>query len=194
MESVYIILQEAMHGGAECPHKEGDIKHDPCNEDIPCPIDCEGHWSEWDTCTDTCGDEGTQSRHWIVTVEAEHDGIQCSQLDQVQIRPCDPEPVPCPIDAVCKWTEYGECSANCYDTVAAVTITKTREWVEISGAEHGGEECADSPPAGELATATCHQPNCPIPCEGSWSDYDTCNAKVANEVGGGCGGDHFCGA
>lgn len=188
-ERVFMITQEALHGGKQCAHKAGDIKRETCNEDIPCPIDCEGYWSEWDQCTDECGPDGSQSRHWIVTVEAEHGGVQCSHLDQVQIRSCDPEPVPCPVDAVCTWTEYSECSAECYDTENPVNIIKTREWVELSPALHGGQECKDEPPTYELPEAMCHQPNCPIDCEGGWGEYTTCDAAIS----AGCDGEYFCG-
>jgi len=188
-ERVWVITQEALHGGKQCDHKLGDIKREGCNEDIPCPVDCEGHWSEWDQCTDECGPDGTQDRHWIVDVESEHGGAQCSQLDQVQLRSCDPEPVPCPIDAVCTWTEFGECSDSCYDTETPTPIIKTREWVEISPAQHGGVECKDTPPQYELPEAFCHQPNCPIDCIGEYGPYNMCNARIA----GGCAGDYFCG-
>jgi len=188
-ERVFVITVEAEHGGKECAHKAGDIKRETCNEDIPCPIDCEGYWSEWDQCTDECGPDGTQTRHWIVTVEAEHGGAQCSHIDQVQLRSCDPEPVPCPVPAVCTWTEYGECSATCYDTQNPVPVIKTREWVEISPALHGGAECKDSPPEYDSPEAFCHQPNCPIDCIGSYGEYDECNARKA----GGCAGDYHCG-
>lgn len=192
MESVYVITQEAMYGGAECPHEAGDIKHEACNEDIPCPIDCEGKWSEWTQCTANCGPDGTQDRHWIVTVEAEHGGAQCSQIDQVQLRSCDPEPVPCPVPAVCTWTEYGVCSATCYDTQNPVAIIKTREWVEISPPLYGGAECKESPPTYESPEAMCHQPNCPIDCIGSFGDYDECNAKWSTDDST-CAAKYKCG-
>jgi len=190
-ERIFIVTQEALHGGKQCAHKHGDVKREVCNDDIPCPIDCEGFWSEWDQCTDECGPDGTQTRHWIVTVEAEHGGAQCSHIDQTQLRSCDPEPVPCPIDAVCTWTEFGECSADCVDTQAPepIPIIKTREWVEISPAQYGGVECKDTPPSYDLPEAFCHQPNCPINCTGGWGKYSDCNARKA----GGCAGDYFCG-
>lgn len=189
-ERVFIITQEAQHGGQQCSFKAGHIKHETCNADIPCPIDCEGFWAEWDTCTDDCGPNGTQTRHWIVTVEAEHGGAKCSHRDQVQLRACDPEPVPCPVDAKCRWTEYGECSAACFDTENPKQVIKTREWVEISKALHGGAECKDSPPPNELPEAECHDlPNCSIACEGHWGKYTTCDAEIA----AGCSSDYFCG-
>jgi len=184
-----MITQDALHGGKQCPHRDGAIKHETCNEDIPCPIDCEGYWSEWDQCTEDCGPDGSQTRHYIVTVEAEHGGMQCSHLDKVQIRSCDPEPVPCPIPAVCAFTQYSQCSANCHDTLNPVPVVKHRAWVQLSKAQHGGEECIEAVPEAPALEAMCHVPNCPIACEGHWSEYDTCNARIA----GGCAGEHFCG-
>lgn len=183
-EAVFMVTQEALHGGRECPHKPGAIKHTACNEH-PCPIPCEGHWDEWDECTEECGPNGTQSRHWIITVEAEHGGKKCSEKDQVQVQSCDPEPVPCPIDAVCKWGNYSECDACCSDGVTP--IMKYRKWEEVSPAKHGGAECINTPTYGESEEAVCQKPRCPIDCEGDWSEYDTCNANIANP------GGHFCG-
>lgn len=183
-ESIFIVTQEALHGGEECMHKPGAIKHDTCNTQ-PCPIDCEGHWAEWDECTEDCGPDGTQSRHWIVEKEAKHGGMQCTHLDQVEVRPCDPEPVPCPVPAVCKWTEYGDCDACCSDGVTP--IMKIRKWVEIKAAKYGGAECKNSPPYGDSEEAVCDKPRCPIDCVGNWGKFDTCNAQIAYP------GGHFCG-
>jgi len=192
-ERIFMVTQVALHGGKQCGHKHGAVKRETCNEDIPCPIDCEGYWSDYDECTEQCGPDGTQTRRWIVTVEAEHGGEKCSERDQIELQSCDPEPDPCPIDAVCTWTEFGECSAECYDTQQPQPIIKTREWVEISEAQHGGAECKDTPPAYDLPEAFCHQPNCPINCIGSYGNYSECNAKMANELGGGCAGAYRCG-
>jgi len=195
-EALFVITQEALHGGKECKHKAGAIKRQVCNENIPCPVDCEGHWSEWDECTDECGPDGTQSRHWIVTVEAEHGGKKCSQMDKVELRPCDPVPKPCPVPAVCQWTEYGECSACCFDTELSPPepIMKYRKWIEITPALHGGAECKNSPPYGESEEAPCpNKPNCPIPCIGHWGEYDTCNAEVATDCNAAYGEEYFCG-
>jgi len=191
-ESIFIVTQEALHGGLECKHKPGAIKHDACN-DHPCPVPCVGDWDEWEQCTAECTahevhggkPDGTQTRHFIVTQEAMHGGKKCSDKDQVQVQLCDPEPVPCPIPAVCKWTKYGECDACCSDGVTP--IMKYRKWIETEPAQHGGAECKDTPTYGESEEAVCEKPRCPIDCIGSWGKYDTCNAEVANP------GGHFCG-
>lgn len=203
-ESIYIVTQEALHGGKECPRKPGAIKHNTCNTK-PCAIKCEGHWSEWDVCTEECcsdtegyggtEDCGTQSRHWIVTKEAKHGGLQCTHLDQVEVRPCEaPKPPPCPIPGLCQWTEYGDCDACCSDGVTP--IMKYRKWVEITAPQYGGAECKNSPPYGDSEEAICGKPRCPIDCKGHWGKYDTCNAQIAdcgtNEYGTDAGG-HFCG-
>jgi len=190
-EAIFIVTQEALHGGEECKHEPGYITRKSCNEH-PCPVPCIGEWEEWEKCTDECGPDGTQTRHFKVTQEAMHGGKKCSEKDQVQVQPCDPEPVPCPVPAVCQWTEYGKCSACCFDTelVPTVPVMKYRKWIEITAAMHGGAECADSPPYGDSEEAPCPGvKNCSIPCIGDWGKYDKCNAEVANE----CGGGHFCG-
>lgn len=200
MESVWIIDQEAMHGGKQCKHKEGAIKREACNTQ-PCPVHCEGEWSAWEECTETCehapragmpDPEGTQTRHFIVTKIAEHGGNKCKDEGNVEIVPCGPPadkntPEPCPIPATCGWTDYGECDAECSHGPHHI-IKKYRKWVELTPAEHGGAECKDSPPAYENDFAICSKTRCPIPCVGHWSEYSTCNAQIANPGGFFCGG------
>merc|ERR1712166_1229465 len=85
-EAIFIVTQEALHGGEECKHEPGYITRKSCNEH-PCPVPCIGEWEEWEKCTDECGPDGTQTRHFKVTQEAMHGGKKCSENDQVQTVP-----------------------------------------------------------------------------------------------------------
>ena len=127
----YKILSPAGPGGIPCGYKDGDSIDQDCNM-LPCPIDCEGKWSDWSQCTEDCfnsevgGDYGETTRKFNVTTVAK-DGyindkfkqaIPCSYGDDIiddleeQTQVCNTEPcsIPCEGD----YAGYkNDCSESC---------------------------------------------------------------------------------
>ena len=64
----YTVTTPAGTEGTACPTADGEVETETCNDDVPCPIDCEGSWS---ACDEMCTNSFTQ------TVAAEHGGAEC---------------------------------------------------------------------------------------------------------------------
>ncbi len=74
------IITPPENGGAACPVLE---ETQPCNE-WPCPIDCVvSAWSDWSTCSASCGG-GTQRRTRSVVTSPAYGGYPCPTLVDTQ--------------------------------------------------------------------------------------------------------------
>lgn len=94
------VVTPAANGGAACPVLE---EMQSCNEQ-PCPVDCVvSDWSEWGTCSATCGG-GTQTRTRTVVTPAAFGGAPCPAMSEYQscnTQPCeDPGYVPTSKDSL----------------------------------------------------------------------------------------------
>lgn len=68
------------NGGAACPQLS---ETQSCNTQ-PCPVDCVvGPWSEWGSCSATCGG-GSQTRTRLVLTHAAFGGAPCPMLSETQ--------------------------------------------------------------------------------------------------------------
>jgi len=125
----YKILSPAGPGGITCGYKDGDSIDQDCNM-LPCPIDCEGKWSDWSECDKDCfpgaGDYGETKRQFSITTVAK-DGyindkfkkaLPCSYGDDIiddgdiQKQECNTEY--CPIDCKGSYAGFkGDCSESC---------------------------------------------------------------------------------
>ena len=106
----------------------------------PCPIDCQGNWTGWDACSRSCAG-GVQYKEYVVAVQAQFGGtdLTCEASDgSVEQQFCNEHP--CPIDAVCDWSEWSACAATCGNG------TRERMWVEIAPAQFGGLSCTAAGP------------------------------------------------
>lgn len=158
------IITASEHGGAACGVLEEAVT---CNVE-PCPIDCvASEWSDWATCSVTCGG-GTQARTRSVVTSAAHGGVSCGDLEET--RACNGHA--CPIDCVVSdWADASSCSVAC----GGGTAVRTRTVVTPSA--NGGVAC---PPLAE--EVACNEQPCPSDCVVSdWSEWGTCSA----ECGGG---------
>lgn len=151
----------AAYGGAEC---DGDIKEEQsCNEQ-QCPIDCEWDvWSEWDSCSLTCGGGMTARVRNILTYPQFGGAICEGQAAEMNV--CNEQD--CPRD--CQWGPYGaftECSTTCGPGI------KSRSRVIVQEADPGGRNCT-----GEFSQElSCNLRPCGIDCEwDEWGEWDTCS-------------------
>ena len=76
------------HGGTACPSPATQSQE--CNTQ-PCPINCEGSWSDYTPCNEPCGG-GTQTRTWTTTTLPAHGGTACPsptmELEECNTQAC----------------------------------------------------------------------------------------------------------
>jgi hypothetical protein len=131
----------------------------------PCPINCTGTWSGWDTCNATCGG-GNQSRTFNVTQPALYGGINCSTADgTVEYNACNFQP--CPINCTGGWGAWDTCNATCGGG------NQSRVYEVTVPAQHGGTDCEAV--NGTIGYQACNKQPCPINCTGNWTDWSACN-------------------
>jgi len=160
------IVTEAENGGHVCPLLE-DIE--TCGM-IACPIDCLPEpWALWSGCTKTCG-SGTRSRERGVIRAADHGGVACGVLHQLET--CEDQH--CPIDCVLQhWGPYSECAATC----GAGNRTRYRD--VLVPPMYGGRECDET-----VMYDACDAGPCPVHCEMSeWSVWGGCSRSCYNGHG-----------
>jgi len=145
----------------------------------PCPIPCEGNWSEYDDCNAAiaggcagdyfCG-RGTRTKTYQITQKAEYGGLECPHEDgHRESKVCGD--VPCPIDCVGNFTEWGHCCSTCGGG------SQSRQYAISVHAQHGGCECSH---VEHTEHQVCNENPCPIDCEGSWSAWGTCNQECTD--------------
>ena len=137
----FIITTEASNGGEEC--SEGPLIQ-ACNTS-PCPVDCDGSWGEWSTCTKSCDDgsgPGTRTRNYNVSIEASNGGSPCTsngntvENGDIEEEACNPSP--CPVDCDGSW-ETGRRIKPCDD--GSGPGTRTRNYNVSIEASNGGSPC-----------------------------------------------------
>ena len=89
----YRITRAAQHEGIQCPNSNGETENIKCNTD-PCPINCEGEFIDFKSCSKECG--GGISQHiYNITKKAQYKGKECSHTqNELQSRPCNTGPCP----------------------------------------------------------------------------------------------------
>jgi hypothetical protein len=161
----YTIQTNAEKLGARCPHINGYIDTQNCNTQ-PCPINCAGSFGAFDTCSAPCGG-GTQSRTYTIQTNAEHGGTTCPHPNgHIDTQNCNTQPCPS-IDCVGSFGAFDSCSASCGGG------TQSRTYTIQTNAEHGGATCPHT--NGHIDTQNCNTQPCPIDCEGSFGEYETCS-------------------
>lgn len=147
----YTITVPAANGGRECPHIDGDVVVQRCNEQ-PCATHCEGHWSpSWSPCNETCGG-GTQFKSYTITVPAANGGRECPHAEgDTMTQPCNEQPCP-PVPCVGEWTPW---SPPCPE-VSCNTDPRTEQQrvYHISRqSQYGGDACPFE--EGDIQTRRC---------------------------------------
>lgn len=132
----------------------------------PCPVDCKmGDWSQWGTCSTTCG-PGSQLRLRGIRVGPANGGQECS-TDLNETKDCDVGV--CPVD--CQWSTWegwSRCSRTCNGGI------NSRKRTEKVAAAHGGKACQGS--ADE--DGVCNIQGCPVDCKWvPWSEWSPCSTS-----------------
>jgi Spondin-like TSP1 domain/Thrombospondin type 1 domain len=157
------VLAPALHGGTECPEP---LKEEKACEVTPCPVHCEvTAWSDWSTCSATCG-PGTQTRSRSVVKEAASGGRACpSPGELTETRPCTERA--CNDCKVSEWTDWSACTKAC-----GGGGSQTRTRTITAQAEKGGAAC----PTQLTEERECGKAPCATDCVVSaWSDWSSCS-------------------
>ena len=154
-----IITVYPANGGNNCP-TGNDIQSCMIKE---CPIDCSYVWSNWSSCSKTCG-LGEKERTASIIKLPSHAGIACPSSPDKQY--CNL--AQCTIDCVYEWGNWGICSTTC-------GVGKRSRYPRITTQpQYGGKEC----PGGE--TDDCTMTQCSIDCNFTWQEWSSCD-KTCNE-------------
>eukprot|EP00747_Dinoflagellata_sp_TGD_P194570 gnl/TRDRNA2_/TRDRNA2_62128_c0_seq1.p1 gnl/TRDRNA2_/TRDRNA2_62128_c0~~gnl/TRDRNA2_/TRDRNA2_62128_c0_seq1.p1 ORF type:complete len:427 (+),score=58.70 gnl/TRDRNA2_/TRDRNA2_62128_c0_seq1:65-1345(+) len=118
------IKTKASCNGDEC---KGDTSETRACNTNPCPVDCKmSDWTEWGSCSLSCGPGGTRSRLRHPLQTALFSGQACPKKQESQA--C-PQVFKCPVDCAWdEWEEWSECDLECWpeDLSAAGTKKRTR--------------------------------------------------------------------
>ena len=136
-----VITTPAQYGGSSCPPQSETIS---CNTQ-PCPVPCEGRWSDWVECNKPCGG-GLKSRTFTVTKPAAYGGTACP-YPLTQREACNTQP--CPINCEGVWGEWSDCSKACG------TGTQYRNFTVTTPAQYGGTACPVTPETQDCNTDPC---------------------------------------
>ena len=163
----YVVDSEAAHGGAECQHEDGQQQCFPggCTQ----PVDCEGSFTEWDSCAFNNITKSRQScRTYQVTTSAEANGLECSLKNGH--KECAEDMCDQPVNCQYGWSQY----ESCFHDVASDENKRCKSISWLQEAQFGGLECA---PHIEVGYKSCTKAGCgqPVDCEHEWGAYGSCS-------------------
>lgn len=159
----YVVDSLASGGGEECPHEGGYQESEACNADIPCPVDCAGHYTQWTDCDVTCGG-GVQTREYVIDVAPENGGRACPPASEKQ--ECMTWRCPAPCSG--SFGPWSDCSATCDGGIMSATFK-----VQVV-ADEGGVPCEYRD--GQTIEQACNSNLCPYAdCVGDWSKWSSCS-------------------
>lgn len=157
-----IVSTPAKGTGRRCPSPE----YRRCNEDVPCPRDCEVEFGDWSQCSVDCGD-GVQVRTVKRVIrEAANGGAACPTREE---KAC--KKAPCRTNCEYVWGEWGECSEPCGGG------KQTRDIQIITQPANGGQAC----PPGRQERA-CNSDPCPKDCVYTWGAWSECDPATGTRT------------
>jgi hypothetical protein len=116
-----------------CPDPKVRTTNVPC-ESSAC-ADCKFQWSQWSSCSNSCGPGGVQTRTRTVTQDATGQG-KCDLSNEG--RACMPTLPPCPVPCVVTlWSDWSPCGGTCAPSL------RQRVRNIISRDMFGGTTCPD---------------------------------------------------
>jgi len=149
------IVDEAETDGGSC-HERGRVQSTLCNTQS-CPVDCEGYWNSWSSCSKTCGG-GVQTRNYIVR-NVERWGGVCPDKGKTESRTCNSQA--CPTNCQGRWSSWSSCSKSCGSGI------QTREYI-VDVDELNGGTCVLR---GKTESKNCNTQCCKQDCEGYWTEW-----------------------
>ena len=193
----YSVIKPARYGGSNCKNKEDDEQSSNCPI-IRCPIDCEGNWDTWSTCSSNpldCGKKTFKTRTYGITTSNQYDGYPCKNMygqdivshysnvgSNTYVERGECPIIPCvPINCVGNWSQWTPCP---YDDENATCINESDSDINISSdltrrtysiiqdSRNDGRACDFENKAEQ--TSNCPVNYCPINCTGSWTDWTEC--------------------
>jgi len=103
----------------------------PEPEPEPEPVDCTGYWSDWSTCSKTCGG-GKTSRTWTTTTEPKNGGKACPSPSS-ETKDCNTQG--CKVNCNGYWGGWSNCSKTCGGGF------QSRTWITTTQPKNGGAAC-----------------------------------------------------
>ena len=165
---------EPKHGGRNCSRLGLSIEVKKCNTH-PCPING-GYsiWTEFSSCTVTCGNGTRQRSRFCSNPSPRNGGRNCSHLGpNIEVKICNTNL--CPIHGgFSEWTKFSECTKSCGNG----TKTKTRNCSNPEP-QHGGNDCSRLGSNSKLQQCNTH--HCPI--NGGytqWTEFSECTKSCEN--------------
>jgi len=124
-------------GGVSCSEtygaSDGEQESRTCSTS-DCPVDCLGEYSNFSSCSVSCGG-GTQQRTFVIAVNASSGGSPCANYaGGVDTSVCATDA--CPIDCVGEWEPFGTCNATCGGGF------KVRTFIVETESSAGGSACS----------------------------------------------------
>lgn len=160
--------------GKDCSLLGPAIEVRNCNV-FPCPIDGNySSWSNFSTCSKTCGNGTMERTRNCSSPEPRHGGKDCSFLGPAkEVRSCNL--FPCPVHGnFSSWSIFSVCSKSCGNG----TKTRTRNCTNPSP-QHGGRNCFLIGSSKEVRS--CNVFPCPIHGNfSSWSNFSICSKSCGN--------------
>ncbi|XP_078377620.1 SCO-spondin-like [Oculina patagonica] len=145
------------NGGADCSGKSTEVRR--CNTQ-GCPVNGSwSEWSDWGSCSLTCGEGGVKKRSRTCTnPPPTNGGLDCvgptEETSECNVRAC-------PVDGSwSEWQEWNACTRSCGTgiQIRARTCDNPRP-------AHGGKQC----PGASGETRSCNTQDCPV--DGNWSGW-----------------------
>ena len=115
--------------------KDGDIDETECNTDIVCPVNCVGSFSNWSSCSESCG-PGKKRRKYSVTTPVAGTGTACA-YDDGHEETADCEDKPCDVNCEGYWAV----DPSGRSKSAVNENYRTMKWVETKAKGGNGKDC-----------------------------------------------------
>ena len=157
----FFVTSGAAFGGKDCPVENQQTREVSCQQEEPCPVNCEGRWVQTTGCDARCG-PGKLVETYQVDREPLRGG-ECPLQGTTRHRNCVVAEGDCDVDCSGKWVVDEPCRQDC---------TQWERYTITREARKQGIRCPHS--HDDRRKVKCGV--CPVNCEGRWVDDTPCNA------------------